>query len=138
MFKSGCTRQEISTKMEPLLKALSKDIIRNRQRLGGDFAVAHAVFTRSQRNFLRNLIGSDLVFIVLNVSEDIRRKRLKNRHGDSLGDEFLDLLNRFASLEPASSNEENAFNVNISEDMSPDDVLNEAITVLRKAGLQSI
>ena len=33
-------------KMQPLLKLMSREIVKQKKRLGGDFAVAHAVVSR--------------------------------------------------------------------------------------------
>ena len=58
----------IEEQLEPFFKFLADHIAKERQRLGGDFAVAQAVFSRNQRNLLRQIIGPDLVFMVLNMT----------------------------------------------------------------------
>ena len=71
--------------VQPILQEMSKDISKQRKRLGGNWAIAQAVFSRSQRDFLKKAIGPDLVFIVLNLTNDCQEKRLQERHGDGIG-----------------------------------------------------
>ena len=80
------------------------NISKQRKRLGGNWAIAQAVFSRSQRDFLRKAIGPDLVFIVLNMSTECQFNRVKKRHGDSLGDGMIDILANYAKFcEPAGA-----------------------------------
>ena len=117
----------LEEKWGPMYQEMGKDIARQRKRLGGDWAIAQAVFTRAQRDALRKIIGPDLVFIVLQMTKDCQTKRLQARHGtgdEGNAEEFVKLLNAFHDLyEPAGYDEENAYNVMITEDMSIDDVM---------------
>ena len=70
--------------MVPYLDAAAKDIIKQRKRLGGDWSIAFAVFSRGQRKLLRKLLGKDLVFIVLNMTKECQKKRLESRHACQL------------------------------------------------------
>jgi len=118
--------------LEPMYKMMAKDLIRQRLRLGGDMAIAQAVFTRDQRDMLRNLIGPDLIFIVISMSKECTAARIKKRHGDNIGD-FADAFIKFAELcEKAGDDEENAFNVIVTEDMSIDDVMNKVLEIVQK------
>ena len=117
----------------PMYDFMSKDIVRQRKRLGGNMAIAQAVFSRSQRDFLRKAVGADLVFIVLNLTKDCQIKRVKNRHVDSLGEEFINILVKYAEqCQPAAIDEENAYNVNITEEMTPKDVMEKIIEIVQK------
>ena len=79
---------------------MARDIRRERRRIGGDFAVAHVVLHRENRdrirqgmyhynNFIippviRDILGPDLVFINLWMSAEERRRRILQRHkGDT-------------------------------------------------------
>ena len=95
-------------------------------------AIAQAVFSRRQRDKLRKILGPDLVFIVLNMTKECQMKRIKGRHGDSnMLEEFMRVLMKYAEMcEPAGDDEENAFNVTISEDMSKDDVVKKVLEVV--------
>ena len=118
--------------LNPLYDQMSNHVMIQRKRLGGDMAIAQAVFSRKQRDKLRKIIGPDLVFIVLNMTKECQMKRIKGRHGDSpMLEEFMRVLVKYAEMcEPAGDDEENAFNVTISEDMSKDDVVKKVLEVV--------
>ena len=118
--------------LNPLYDQMSNHVMIQRKRLGGDMAIAQAVFSRRQRDKLRKIIGPDLVFIVLNMTKECQVKRIKGRHGDSpMLEEFMRVLVKYAEMcEPAGDDEENAFNVTISEDMSKDDVVKKVLEVV--------
>ena len=60
---------------EPFYQGLAEDIVKQRKRLGGNWAIAEAIFSRKEREFLRTMIGNDLVFIVLNLTETCQIQR---------------------------------------------------------------
>ena len=87
-------------------------------------AVAQAIYSRKQRETLFKIVGPDLVFVVLNLTKNCIKKRLEERHGDTLDDKLMGMLINFADMcEPAGADEKNAYNVYITEDMTPDDVI---------------
>lgn len=118
--------EEMNEKMSPMFHEMALDICKQRKRLGGDWAIAQAVFSQAQRDQIRKIIGPDLIFMVLNLTKECQGKRLENRHAgdDEAGAMFADSLKRFYDLyEPAGENEENALNIDITEDMSIEDVV---------------
>ena len=120
-------------KWGPMYEAMGKDIARQRKRLGGDWAIAQAVFTRDQREVLRKVIGPDLVFIVLQMTKDCQKKRLLARHEDPNAEEFVKVLNDIHDLyDSAGDDEENAYNIMITEDMSIDDVMEKVMEIVDK------
>ena len=131
------TRGDIETSVEklgPLTDVAAKDIARQRARLGGDWAAACVVYSRSKRQSLREMFGSDLVFIVLNISNGCLEKRLKARHGDLMDDDALsDLVAKFQEVfEPAEKEEDNAYNIFVTEDMNPADVVNKTLEIFKQ------
>ena len=84
--------------------------------------MAHAVATRGSRDYLRKLMGPDLVFVVINMTRECQKERLKERHGESVGDLMEKMFNLY---EPAGEDEENAFNVTVDTGMSRQDVLKQ-------------
>ena len=62
------------------------------------------------------------------------KSRLEGRHGeDGPGADFTDLLVKmYALYEPAGDDEANAYNVTITEDMSPDDVIGKVLEITQK------
>ena len=56
---------------------------------------------------------------------------MKERHGDTAGGQFGESLARmFDMYEPAGEDEEGAYNVAITEDMSRDDVLKKVLEII--------
>ena len=90
---------------KPFYKVMAEDIVRQQTRLGGTFAVAHAVARRESREYLRTIIGPDLVFIVLNLTMDCNKERLAARHGGTLDVEEMAAA-WLPIYEPAGSDEE--------------------------------
>ena len=126
-------KEEVEEAYGPMYECMANDISKQRKRLGGNWAIAQAVFSRSQRDFLRKAIGPDLLFIVLNLSEECQLNRVKKRHGDSVGDGMIDMLANYSKLcEPAGADEENACNITITEEMTPNDVVQEIISIVKK------
>ena len=72
------------------------------------------------------------VFLVLNLTKEAQNHRLLARHGsDEAGKVLADSMRKvFNFYEPAGNDEENAFNIDISEEMSVDDVMNKILEVL--------
>ena len=53
MMNGACN--DFDDKMKPMLKIISEQIVKQRKRLGGDFAVAQAVVSRYNGSFNRAL-----------------------------------------------------------------------------------
>ena len=117
--------------LHPLYKEMADDILRQKKRLGGDFAIAHAVATRTSRDFIRNHMGNDVIFIVLNLTEQCQKARLRGRHGDQLLEESTLMTDMFKFYEAAGEDEPNAYNVTIEDGESPDDVLQNVLDLIR-------
>ena len=116
----------------PFYEVMGKDITKQFKRLGGNWAIAQVIFSRNQRDFLRKAIGPRLVFIILNVSKECQLKRVKARHGDAMAEAFMGILTGYSELmEPAGEDEENAYNVYITEDMSPQDVIEKILDIIQ-------
>ena len=121
-------------KVQPHFEEMSNHIIQQRTRLGGDMVIAKAVFSRYQRNNLQKILGPDLVFINLSMTEDCRNKRIMKRHGgDNCPQTIVDFFSKIIKLyEPTGENEENTYDVIITEDMSPSDVTHKIIEIINK------
>ena len=76
-----------------IYSAMAEDIKREKERIGGDWAVAHVVMTREGRDNLRKILGPQLVFILLTMPSEDRRKRILSRHKDDEGAvEMMDVM----------------------------------------------
>ena len=72
--------------------AMAEDIRRERERIGGDWAVAHVVLSREARDNLRRILGPQLIFILLSMPSEDRRKRIMARHkNDEAASEMMDV-----------------------------------------------
>ena len=118
----------------PVISIMAKQIMTQKERLGGDFAVAFAVVTRESREFLRRILGPQLVFVVLNLTKECQTKRILARHPGEDQKMFQDvLMNMFDSYEPAGDDDTNAYNVTINEDMTPDQVMQSVLDTIKQA-----
>ena len=84
-------------------------------------AVARAIFSRKSRESLLKIVGPDLIFVVLNMTKNCIKKRLEERHGDTLNDRLIDMMIKMADMcEPAGADEKNAYNANFLSNMHQD------------------
>ena len=92
--------------------------------------MANAVLLRAQREYMCNWVGPDLVFIVLNLTEECVAARLKQRHGNSGIAEVLRKI--FTRFEPAGNDEKNAYNLTVEDGMSRHDVMKKCLELIQK------
>ena len=125
-------KENIEQKFEPMLSAAAQDIMKHYKKLGGNWSIDYIVFSRKQRDTLRKILGCNLTFIVLNMTKEFQKQRLLQRHqpGDEEGLDFL--LKLYELFEPAEDGEENVYNVSISEEMSPEDVIEKVIGIVKE------
>ena len=111
---------------------LCRDIKKERKRLGGNWAVAQAVPFRSQRDHIKKELDHDVIFVVLNMSKEDQMQRIKQRHGE--GQESINewLFKLYDLYEPLGDDEENAIGVDVTSDMSRDDVVQKILDNLPK------
>ena len=74
--KGNGLSEEIKEKILPMLHEMALDIGKQHKRLGGKWAIAQAVFNRSQRDQIKKDLGPDLNFIVLNLTRECQLKRV--------------------------------------------------------------
>ena len=75
-----CQKDYNKEAIKAFYEAMATDVRNEKERIGGTFAIAHLVLTRENRDFVRNILGSDVVFVLLNMSKENMRKRLHVRH----------------------------------------------------------
>ena len=111
----------------------AEDILFHKNRIGGDWAVALAVSSKKHREVLRKAIGSDLYIFVLNLTRESNLKRVIERHGAEHGKEMAKMFEKIIKqYEPAEDDEVNTFNIEVTEEMTPDDVVEKAMSCLKK------
>ena len=119
--------------MEAMCEDIASDVLKQRQRIGGDWSIAFAVFSRKQRDIIRKILGPDVIFIVLNLTKDCTKKRLAGRHGDGdLADKITNtLLEMHKFYEKAGEHEFKSFNIMIEEDMNADNVIDKVMDIIK-------
>ena len=100
---------------------MAKDIIKEKNKVGGSWAVAQAVPTRELREVIRKVLGDQCIFVILKLSEETNAARLKSRHAEMDEDAakaMVDLMNDMYKLyEPTGEGEDNSVDVEIGPDM---------------------
>ena len=127
-YTAGRSDKDGDSMFRPLLKIMCREVAKQHKRLGGDFAVAHLVMSKKSRDFCRAACPN-VVFITLALTENCQQKRLEGRHAGQNAKPFQKL---FQDFEPAGDEEENAYKVMISEDMTKDDVLHKVLEIIRR------
>ena len=73
-------------------EAMATDIRNEKKRIGGNFSIAHVLLTREMRDNVRRILGPDVIFILLRMSAEDRRKRVLMRHkGDENVTQMMDV-----------------------------------------------
>jgi len=66
--------------IESCYGAMCEDIIRERQRMGGDWAVATVLMDRQIRDFVRSQLGAELQIVVLDMALEDQMERVRERN----------------------------------------------------------
>ena len=112
-------------------KAMCNDVTRERKRIGGNWAIAQVAPTRVVRERIREHLGSELIFVVLHMSREDQKARIKARHGED--ESIIELLTRcYDVCEPAAEDEPNAIHLLVTKHMSKDDVVDKILMSLKK------
>merc|ERR1719422_637730 len=116
---------DIETMLE-FYKHLALDIKREKERIGGDFAVATVLMNRETRDQLRRILGDQLVIVLLTMSMEERRERILVRHsGDKATADRMDHFTRL--MKPLEKDEPNCWEVKVTGDMSRAEVVEEIL-----------
>ena len=118
---SGIT-EEVHAEGLEFYKEMAQYVKDERNRIGGDWAVAQAVPTRALRDEIKKILP-DVTFVTLTIKEDALRKRIENRHGEEQGDILDWMMSIHKCYEPAEDDEPNAFNIDLETSMTPEDVV---------------
>ena len=123
-----------SQKAIEFYKAMSKDILKQRKRIGGNWVVAQAVPTRELRDVIRGALGPELEFVTLSLTKDSQLERLQKRHGQS--EESQGFINFMVALlekyEPVASDEPKSIDIPITPKMTPEDVFDGVLAYTKK------
>ena len=114
---------------KPMFELLAKDIDIQRKRIGGNFVVAYALNSQELREYIREILP-DVIFITLSMSRESQKKRILARHGENEENLVKILTGLYDIYELPGENEKNTFNVDITEDMTPNDVVKKVQDIL--------
>jgi len=115
--------------LETYYKAQCDDILQERKRIGGDWAIAAVTLTREVRDLVRANLGPDLLFVILSMDMDDVRKRVKERHhGDDSAVELMAPIHNIC--DPIGPDEENVVGVTVTPNMSREDVVNKILKLV--------
>ena len=133
---------DIETMLE-FYRHLALDIKREKERIGGDFAVATVLMNRETRDQLRRILGDQLVIVLLTMSMEERRERILVRHsGDKATADRMDVRLQFCKhlfilknisqhftrlMKPLEKDEPNCWEVKVTGDMSRTEVVEEIL-----------
>jgi len=123
---------------EDLYDLICEDILKGRAKIGGDWVVGQAVYTKAAREYIGKKLGADLTMVVLESGEEnLQLDRLATRVL-SLGAEDASQEAREAAekqvaksvggIEPVEVGEQNTFAIKVTKTMTPDDVAKIALT----------
>ena len=119
------------SKLEVYYTELCKNIKAEKNRIGGDWVVAHAVPSRGFRDFVKKQLGPRSIFIVLNMSREDVKQRLDNRHGNEQASAMW-LSKIYDVFEPAADDEERTINIQVTNIMTREEVAQMIIDRLPK------
>ena len=129
LFNGEVDEAEYFEMIKPYYQIIADNIVKQHRRVGGTFAVAYTVPLQVTREYLRKLIGPDLIFIILNLSRECQVDRLKKRHGDSMTEEWAE---RPSIFQPAGPDEEGSHSITVDSGMSKEDVVRKVSELLEK------
>lgn len=128
LMKGGEDNEELRSSEREYMKAMCSDIRSEKDRVGGDWAVASVVRTREERDIMRKFLGPELTIVCLQMSNQERRKRIQGRHsGDSESQvtELVDVVDK--TSEPIYEDEENVITIQVLATMTKYDVVDEIL-----------
>ena len=129
LSKGDLSKQEV---IVPFLKLLSKDIVSEKKKIGGNWLVTFPVPTRKMRDVIKKECNA--TFINLTVSEDTQRTRLSRRHAkEEDGTKKVDwLTSMYNSFEPVQADEKDAYELVILPGMGKDSVAEKVLFTIQE------
>ena len=93
MWRDVMAGKDFSTElMLEFYEHLALDIRREKERIGGDFAIATFILKKEARDHIRKILGPDLIIVNLSMSQEERRERVLIRHpGDHATADRMDV-----------------------------------------------
>ena len=114
------------------LESQAKYIEVQKKRIGGDFVVAKAIGSRKERDQIRKVFP-ECIFVILTITKEFQKKRLLARHGEGKeGEGVVNMLTDWYEYKPLEEDEKNIVSIDITNDMSPKDVMKSVLKILEE------
>ena len=98
-----------------------------RDMLGGDFVAVWAFAdNKKTRDKIRKILGPEVIFVILSIDAKIAHQRKYSRDQD-VPEEDKVPAHEYWVCELANEDEPNAVNIEITEEMSPEDVVKKIL-----------
>ena len=114
---------------------MAKDVQVQMCRIGGTFAVAHAIPNKKFRNVIRDILGDQVIFVSLVLSRETNIKRIEARRlkgNRKMEKENLEAkIKLFEAFEPIEEDEEKSANVIIEPEMTRENVVDEILNKIK-------
>ena len=123
-------------------KEMALNVLKHKNRLGGNFAVAFALPTRVLRESCKEVLGDQLIFVCLRLTKEANAKRIATRHADS--DEetlkgLMEYLNGIYDLyEDTQEDETNCVTVHIGPEDDKEAVMKNIFRAVEEYGVSKI
>jgi len=113
---------------------MCQEILAEREKIGGDWIINQGVYTKEARDLIRIKLGSQLKFVFFDMDPDLQAARLANREKGTgeITEEVLEAkkqecLKRTRGYQRRQDDEQNSFQIDITESMKTEDIANEII-----------
>ena len=126
---AGCYEDVDWNNLKPMYINIAKDVGFQKNRIGGNFVVAQAIHSQEFRNLIRSILPN-CIFINLSMTQEGSKQRIQSRHGDQAGELWEFFSKEYELFEKPGEAEENTYNIDIDENMTPNDVLEKVLEVL--------
>jgi len=115
--------------MESCYALMCKDILRERKRMGGHWAIATTLIDRQIRDYVRSQLGPELQIVVLDMSLEEQMKRTRERSkGEESSVEICKAI--YEISDPAQEDEPNTLALMVTPDMKPEDVVKKVLQLI--------
>ena len=114
---------------KPFFGMIAKHVAIQKKRIGGNFVVAQAVNSHAIREHIRQILP-DVIFVTLSLSRDTQMKRIQARHGEQSETTIKMLTGMYDIYDLPGDNEKNTFNIDITEEMAPVDVVKKVQKII--------
>ena len=108
-----------------------RHIAQERARLGGDFIASICIETKYFRDIMKEILGPKVVFVALNIEQDLQYQRVLQREKNPKSHRFQHMVKVFQFFDDVSREEEDDIRINVTEEKTTDDIAREILGLLK-------